>query len=162
MFPFSLSRCSNNSVTRNSLWKWTMLWTYDSVSWLEDVKPDNKAMRVNVLVIQFHIWCAWSTLCCWWRVNSQKHKTMPFISKDWRSPGEEWVKTEEGWEKKKILECGRQGTQQENMDTTTRFVYHLSWSNQYNAFLSSSRHIWELWQLLHPLNREKGKIWIFV
>ncbi|XP_063241117.1 F-box only protein 32 [Bacillus rossius redtenbacheri] len=30
---------------------------------------------------------------------------MPFISKDWRSPGEEWVKTEEGWEKKRILEC---------------------------------------------------------
>ncbi|XP_060861713.1 F-box only protein 32 isoform X1 [Metopolophium dirhodum] len=30
---------------------------------------------------------------------------MPFISKDWRSPGEVWVKTEEGWEKKKILEC---------------------------------------------------------
>jgi len=51
---------------------------------------------------------------------------MPFISKDWRSPGEEWVKTEEGWEKKKILECGRQGTQPENMDTTTRFVYNLS------------------------------------
>lgn len=43
---------------------------------------------------------------------------MPFISKDWRSPGEEWVKTEEGWEKKKILECGRQGLQQENMETT--------------------------------------------
>ncbi|GBP19381.1 hypothetical protein EVAR_12422_1 [Eumeta japonica] len=30
---------------------------------------------------------------------------MPFISKDWRSPGEEWVKTQEGWEKKKVLEC---------------------------------------------------------
>uniref|UniRef100_A0A146L5W0 F-box only protein 25 n=3 Tax=Lygus hesperus TaxID=30085 RepID=A0A146L5W0_LYGHE len=30
---------------------------------------------------------------------------MPFISKDWRSPGEAWVKTREGWEKKKILEC---------------------------------------------------------
>ena len=30
---------------------------------------------------------------------------MPFISKDWRSPGEHWVKTEEGWEKKKVLEC---------------------------------------------------------
>ncbi|XP_068910892.1 F-box only protein 25 [Tenebrio molitor] len=29
---------------------------------------------------------------------------MPFISKDWRSPGEAWVKTEEGWEKKKVLE----------------------------------------------------------
>ncbi|CAG9824950.1 unnamed protein product [Phaedon cochleariae] len=30
---------------------------------------------------------------------------MPFISKDWRSPGEEWVKTRKGcWEKKKVLE----------------------------------------------------------
>lgn len=29
---------------------------------------------------------------------------MPFISKDWRSPGETWVKTEEGWEKLKVLE----------------------------------------------------------
>lgn len=35
------------------------------------------------------------------------HK-MPFISKDWRSPGEEWVKTQEGWEKKKVLECSAQ------------------------------------------------------
>ncbi|KAK9887150.1 hypothetical protein WA026_020597 [Henosepilachna vigintioctopunctata] len=29
---------------------------------------------------------------------------MPFISKDWRSPGELWVKTDIGWEKKKVLE----------------------------------------------------------
>ncbi|GAB6033639.1 hypothetical protein CHUAL_013702 [Chamberlinius hualienensis] len=29
---------------------------------------------------------------------------MPFIGLDWRSPGEEWVKTREGWEKKKLLE----------------------------------------------------------
>ncbi|XP_018572215.1 F-box only protein 25 [Anoplophora glabripennis] len=29
---------------------------------------------------------------------------MPFISKDWRSPGEAWVKTQEGWQKKKVLE----------------------------------------------------------
>ncbi|XP_050681053.1 F-box only protein 32 isoform X2 [Leptidea sinapis] len=33
---------------------------------------------------------------------------MPFISKDWRSPGEVWVKTQEGWEKKKVLECTTQ------------------------------------------------------
>lgn len=33
---------------------------------------------------------------------------MPFISKDWRSPGEAWVKTQEGWEKKKVLECTEQ------------------------------------------------------
>ena len=37
-------------------------------------------------------------------------RTMPFISKDWRSPGEEWVKTVEGWEKKKILECANNKT----------------------------------------------------
>ncbi|CAO1423012.1 unnamed protein product [Diamesa hyperborea] len=30
---------------------------------------------------------------------------MPFISKDWRSSGEEWIKTDEGWEKSKVLEC---------------------------------------------------------
>ena len=28
---------------------------------------------------------------------------MPFISKDWRSPGEEWVRYEGGWELKKSL-----------------------------------------------------------
>ncbi|XP_068618195.1 F-box only protein 25 isoform X2 [Battus philenor] len=37
---------------------------------------------------------------------------MPFISKDWRSPGEEWVKTDEGWEKKKVLECTAQRIQE--------------------------------------------------
>lgn len=34
-------------------------------------------------------------------------KKMPFISKDWRSPGEAWVKTDDGWEKLKVLECGK-------------------------------------------------------
>lgn len=58
---------------------------------------------------------------------------MPFISKDWRSPGEEWVKTEEGWEKKKILECGRQLLVSQTENTSSRwvenpFVYRLSWS----------------------------------
>ena len=28
---------------------------------------------------------------------------MPFISKDWRSPGEDWVKYDGGWEKKSIV-----------------------------------------------------------
>lgn len=31
---------------------------------------------------------------------------MPFYSKDWRSPGEKWIKLEDGnWEKLKTLEC---------------------------------------------------------
>lgn len=36
---------------------------------------------------------------------------MPFISKDWRSPGEAWVKTDDGWEKLKVLECGKRKRQ---------------------------------------------------
>lgn len=47
---------------------------------------------------------------------------MPFISKDWRSPGEVWVKTEEGWEKKKILECCNFLLGQQN-DLLTRYNY---------------------------------------
>jgi len=30
---------------------------------------------------------------------------MPFFGVDWRSPGEVWIKTDDGWEKQKILEC---------------------------------------------------------
>lgn len=28
---------------------------------------------------------------------------MPFVSKDWRDPGEQWVKTDDGWEKTKVV-----------------------------------------------------------
>lgn len=28
---------------------------------------------------------------------------MPFIGQDWRSPGEVWIKTFEGWEPMKLL-----------------------------------------------------------
>jgi hypothetical protein len=30
---------------------------------------------------------------------------MPFIGKDWRSGGEQWIRTEHGWERLKVLEC---------------------------------------------------------
>ena len=33
---------------------------------------------------------------------------MPFISKDWRSPGEEWVRYEGGWELKKTISVKNQ------------------------------------------------------
>ncbi|XP_049818970.1 F-box only protein 25 isoform X2 [Aethina tumida] len=53
---------------------------------------------------------------------------MPFISKDWRSPGEAWVKTQEGWEKKKVLEnCRRlkeKEETQETVDTETAIQPH--------------------------------------
>lgn len=31
--------------------------------------------------------------------------TMPIFSKDWRDPGDKWVKTDGGWEKEKVLCC---------------------------------------------------------
>lgn len=56
---------------------------------------------------------------------------MPFISKDWRSPGEAWVKTEEGWEKKKVLEnckslqkVTRNDSSEEESDTDTAIQPH--------------------------------------
>ncbi|XP_076046837.1 F-box only protein 32 [Oratosquilla oratoria] len=41
---------------------------------------------------------------------------MPFLYKDWRGPGEEWVKTEEGWEKKKVVHCGGSSEEEERLD----------------------------------------------
>ncbi|XP_072393261.1 F-box only protein 25 [Diabrotica undecimpunctata] len=56
---------------------------------------------------------------------------MPFISKDWRSPGEAWVKTEEGWEKKKVLEnckalqkVSRNDSSEEESDSDTAIQPH--------------------------------------
>ncbi|XP_050311898.1 F-box only protein 25 isoform X2 [Anthonomus grandis grandis] len=55
---------------------------------------------------------------------------MPFYSKDWRSPGEEWVKTDEGWEKKKVLEHYKQikskanEEDKENIDTVQASSSH--------------------------------------
>ncbi|KAI1284973.1 hypothetical protein HDE_12424 [Halotydeus destructor] len=41
---------------------------------------------------------------------------MPFIGRDWRSPGEAWVKTDEGsWEKLKILETSTVNSQSRNV-----------------------------------------------
>ncbi|KAK3915418.1 F-box only protein 32 [Frankliniella fusca] len=63
---------------------------------------------------------------------------MPFISKDWRSPGEEWVKTEEGWEKKKILECGRRilGPTTENLESRYRGITNYSTDVPFSESLS--------------------------
>jgi len=30
---------------------------------------------------------------------------MPFLGKDWRSCGDQWIRTENGWERSKVLEC---------------------------------------------------------
>lgn len=46
------------------------------------------------------------------RETKKKHNVtlpaeeMPFISKDWRAEGDEWIKTNDGnWERKKEIEC---------------------------------------------------------
>ena len=38
------------------------------------------------------------------RKKKTKYKTMPFLGQDWRSSGDEWIKTEQGWERIKVLE----------------------------------------------------------
>lgn len=55
-----------------------------------------KKLKSRSSVENFVVFCVWKS-------------RMPFISKDWRSSGEIWVKTEEtgGWEKLKNLECGK-------------------------------------------------------
>lgn len=53
---------------------------------------------------------SWNTLLNEKLSNLKKIK-MPFISKDWRSPGEVWVKTDDGWEKMKVLECRKRQRQ---------------------------------------------------
>lgn len=40
---------------------------------------------------------------------------MPFFGRDWRSPGEVWIKTDDGWERMKILESTRLNTRRENL-----------------------------------------------
>ena len=37
------------------------------------------------------------------QLKIQRHYKMPFLSKDWRSPGEEWIRYEGGWEKRKTV-----------------------------------------------------------
>lgn len=64
---------------------------------------------------------------------------MPFISKDWRSPGEEWVKTVEGWEKKKILECANNKT----LSLLLRYVIvSIALSLSFSLSLRSSTPVW--------------------
>lgn len=48
---------------------------------------------------------------------------MPFYAKDWRSPGESWIKTQDGWEKLKILECRQNSFDSSNFN---RLVLTLS------------------------------------
>ncbi|KAJ8974124.1 hypothetical protein NQ317_007813 [Molorchus minor] len=61
---------------------------------------------------------------------------MPFISKDWRSPGELWVKTQEGWEKKKVLEHRKSlgnNEWEENRDPGNEHTTALSHNNKDEA-----------------------------
>ena len=59
---------------------------------------------------------------------------MPFISKDWRSPGEEWVRYEGGWELKKTIsvknqQCNEdlQSFDDQKSDTQVVRLVHISY-----------------------------------
>ena len=42
---------------------------------------------------------------------------MPFISQDWRGPGEDWVKVDDGWEIKKVSVLQRDGVKRRRTKT---------------------------------------------
>lgn len=71
---------------------------------------------------------------------------MPFISKDWRSPGEEWVKTVEGWEKKKILECA-------NNKTLSLLIRYINYSIIFFSFIIASIFIRYIYLHNNKLNQ---------
>lgn len=76
-------------------------------------------------------------------VAGTSSETMPFISKDWRSPGEAWVKTQEGWEKKKVLENCR----------AIKWVLHPQISKFSTSYIGSgSIHVGCFFVLVSPLS----------
>ena len=42
---------------------------------------------------------------------------MPFISQDWRGPGEDWVKVDDGWEIRKVSVMQRDGVKRRRTRT---------------------------------------------
>lgn len=42
---------------------------------------------------------------------------MPFISQDWRGPGEDWVKVDDGWEIRKVSVMDRDGVKRRRTKT---------------------------------------------
>lgn len=72
--------------------------------------PKQKQIRARAYLLRRQIrYCVCICVCvCLYHISCSTgcnlKYLMPFISKDWRSPGETWVKTQEGWEKKKVLE----------------------------------------------------------
>ena len=42
---------------------------------------------------------------------------MPFISQDWRGPGEDWVKVDDGWEIRKVSVLQRDGVKRRRTKT---------------------------------------------
>lgn len=83
----------------------------------------------------------------YWFVHVLITSEMPFYAKDWRSPGESWIKTEDGWEKLKVLETNRRRLISED-SIFNRFVLLNSssfWLAIYSLFrcaqLPSLRHV---------------------
>ena len=61
---------------------------------------------------------------------------MPFISKDWRSPGEEWVRYEGGWELKKTISVSQNSSpdhqmccEQLNSENQVIYILHFDIKN---------------------------------
>ena len=62
---------------------------------LRNLLGNRKKWNLNLSEETFYHFCPFLGPFLWIK--------MPFISKDWRSPGEDWVKYDGGWEKKSIV-----------------------------------------------------------
>uniref|UniRef100_A0A6B2EAG3 Putative f-box n=1 Tax=Phlebotomus kandelakii TaxID=1109342 RepID=A0A6B2EAG3_9DIPT len=66
---------------------------------------------------------------------------MPFYSKDWRDPGEAWVKTDEGWEKLKVLECGKRKRCSSECSNSSEVCDTENWSSESEVEIPPHCHI---------------------
>ncbi len=74
---------------------------------------------------------------------------MPFYAKDWRSPGESWIKTEDGWEKLKVLETNRKRLISEDGVFYRLVIFQIIYHSPILLFV----YFLLLWRSFAPLER---------
>ena len=75
---------------------------------------------------------------------------MPFISQDWRGPGEDWVKVDDGWEIKKVSVLQRDGVKRRRTKTEGD-----RWEEEKNAVIRSVINKQRSWSKKVKLERRE-------
>lgn len=64
---------------------------------------------------------------------------MPFLSRDWRSPGDQWVRTSEGWERLKLWRIKIFERMNENI--LARYIYIINFFLMLNSCLLNINYV---------------------